>query len=213
MKAIKIILLSLLTILLISILHFLLFWVFMGLSNYFDASDASDEGTPIGKDYFVTYHHNGIRIVDLSYRKINPRSGGVIVINSEIVAWNFDSTFIITKQKPFWEIMDSIQNQHPNTSLDIERKLYNKIEKYNYWIIDKREDLESYYDEKTERRVHTKGLYGPFTREEYWEKRRELGVSDSLELRESEKISFDSPIHYWIHKWTYKPPARERVVD
>ena len=108
-----------------------------------------------------------------------------IIIDMEVVAWNFDSTFIIAKQKPFRAISDSLHSKYPNLPSNKRDKMYNEIKVYNYWIIDKREELKSYFDEEKRKRVYTRGLYGPFTREEYWEKRRELGVQDSLRLRET----------------------------
>jgi len=169
MKTIKIILLSLLAILLIPLLHFLLFWIVMGLSNYFDAFD---EGMPVGKEYYI-YPYKGKNL-------INHKKGGIL-IDTDVVTWDFDSTHIIAKQKPFRDIMDTMQE----TNYEKKRRIYKKSNIYHYWIIDKREELESYYDETIKKRVYTKGLYGPFTREEYWEKRRELGVQDSLRLRET----------------------------
>ena len=79
----------------------------------------------MGGNYYLDYNHSWglVRIIG---------ENNEITVNMEVVAWNFDSIFIITKQKPFWEIMDSIQIQYPNTSLDKEKRLYNKTEKYYY---------------------------------------------------------------------------------
>jgi len=132
-----------------------------------------------------------------------------IIIGQQIVAWNYDSIFIIAKQKPFDELFDSISMKHPNTPLNYREKLYYESEINNYWIIDKRKEINSYYDGRKWR--YTKGVYGPITYEEYWEKRREFNVPDSLTLRESERVSFGNPFEGLIYSWTHKP--RETIVE
>jgi len=160
--------------------------------------------TNLGKNYFLTYDGSWGHAAIIN-------ENNTIIIDADIVAWNFDSIFIIAKQKPFDEIFDSIRMRHPNTALDYREKLYDEIQIYNYWIIDKRKELESYYDEKTGRRRYTNAVSGPLTYEEFWKRRRELNVPDSLKLKESEKVSFTTPVHYWIYKWKNKP--REKIVD
>jgi len=162
-----------------------------------------EEKPPIklGNNYFLDYSSWGHAIITDS-------TGGWLIY-SQIVAWNYDSIFIIAKQKPFYEISDSILMRHPNTSLTFRDKLYNETEIYNYWIIDKRKEIDSYYDGRIWR--YTKGVYGPITYEEYWEKRKEFNVPDSLKLRASEQGSFANPLDYWIYKWTTKP--REQIVE
>jgi len=161
----------------------------------------------IGDNYYFTYDSSwGFAYI------MNTTHG--IVINMEIVAWNYDSIFIIVKQKPFYSLSDSILMEHPNTPLAYREKLYKEYQLYNYWIIDKREEFEFYYDEKNNlRRENAKAVLGPFTYDEYWAKRKELNVPDSLKLLESERNSFPSPIHSLFYDWFYKPPDRERVVE
>ncbi len=159
------------------------------------------EEMQIGDDYYFTYDPSWgySEIVDLN----------IVVIDMEIVAWNFDSTFIIAKQKPFRNISDSIYNINANTNYNELTKLYNESKIYNYWIIDKREEL--LWD--TINRRHTGSVKGPFTYEKYLEKRRELGVPDSLKLRETEKGSFDGLFDALFYEWFYSPTARERIVE
>ena len=179
--------------------------IFLLLIICFFVQFCNEEEYPIklGGKYFLSDDSNGLPIIT------DTRS--VTIINPQIVAWNFDSIFIIAKQKPYHSTHDSLRIKHPKTSLTYRERLYDKIEIYHYWIIDKRKDLDSYYDEKTRRRIYTNAVEGPFTHEQYWERRRFLNVPDSLQLREAEKISFDSPIHYLFYKWTNKP--RENVVE
>ena len=134
--------------------------------------------------------------------------GNLVIIDMEIVAWNYDSIFIIAKQKPFRDIFDSLRFEYPNTSAKFRDKLYEETEIYNYWIIDKGGDF--YWDEENSKRIN-ESVKGPFTYEEYWEKRRELGVSDTLKLKKAEKMSFKSPIDWWIYERTNKD--REEIVE
>ena len=146
----------------------------------------------LGDNYFIEYDSWGHAIIK-DTRKF-------WIVHPQIVAWNIDSTFIIAKQKPFHNINEAIRD----TASEYIR-LYEATDLYNYWIIDKRKDL--IWDENIT--GYTNALEGPFTYEEYWEKRRELNVSDTLKLKETEKMSFDTPIHYLFYKWF--SPARRSV--
>jgi hypothetical protein len=137
-------------------------------------------------------------------------TNNIVIISMEIVAWNYDSTFIIAKQKPFDNIFDSIRVKYPNTSLTFKDKIYKETEIYHYWIIDKRKPC--YFDEENCKYIK-ESVEGPFTYEQYWERRKELEVSDSLVLLEAKRKSFPDPIHCLFYKWFYSPPARERVVE
>jgi len=178
-----------------------LFWA--GIILLLTQSCEQENPKQIGENYFLGYDSEGRTI-------ITDASRGWI-IDPQIVAWNFDSTYIIAKQKPYHSICDSLRIKYPNTSLNFREKIYNESNIYNYWIIDKQKELNSYYDGKARR--YTSGLYGPFTYEEYWEKRKEFNVPDSLKLLEAEKVSFPGPVHSLFYKWFYSPPARERVVE
>jgi len=158
----------------------------------------------LGGIYFLFHNSWGhTTIIDTSRAYIIP---------SEIVAWNIDSVFIIAKQKPFQYIMDSLRLENISSAI-IRDKYYKNSELYNYWIIDKRKESEYYYDYDLRGivRISTDVIFGPLTYEEYWEKRKELNVSDTLKLKESEKGSFDSPIHYLFYKWFNSP--RETVIE
>jgi len=159
----------------------------------------------IGENYFLAYDGKGYACILDSVNRA--------IISPQIVAWNFDSIFIIVKQKPFYSIYDSIKKKYPNAKYYKKKKLYDECQIFNYWIIDKREEIDSYYDEKIRRRIYRGAVGGPFNYDEYWTKRRELNVPDSLKLKEAERVSFQDPVDYWLHKWFYKPPARERDVE
>lgn len=142
----------------------------------------------LGDDYFIDYgRYNDFIVLD---------KRNTVLIGGQIVAWGMDSVFIIIKQKPRDIIIDSIQIKYPNASANTRNELYEESELYYYWIIDKRKDL--IYDGNIKK--HTNALEGPFTYKEYWEKREEFQISDSLEIRKMEKGSFDSPIHAFFYK-------------
>jgi len=156
----------------------------------------------IGDNYIINYDSRGNTVVTDKKR--------TYIIDSQIVAWNFDSTFIIAKQKPFDSIYESIRIKYPNAPSDYQERLYNNTEIFYYWIIDKRKDLYFYNDEKIRIRC-TNAIDGPLTYEEYWERRKALNVPVSLQLREAEKVAFDSPFHFLFFRMTNKP--REKIVE
>ena len=49
-----------------------------------------------------------------------------VIIDEEIVAWNYDSVFVIVKQKPYYSIMDSIHRANPRANYDEQKRLYKK---------------------------------------------------------------------------------------
>jgi len=172
--------------------------ILLGLSLFISQSCKEEPSEKIGENYFLTYDGSWGHAMITDTR-------GIVLIGSQIIAWNFDSTFIIVKQKPFDGIFDSILMEHPNTQLNYREKLYNECHLYNYWIIDKREEIDSYYDEKIRRRIYTGAVGGPYNYEKYWARRRELNVPDSLKLKEAERVSFPTPIHYLFYKWSNSP--------
>ena len=109
------------------------------------------------------------------------------IIGYEVVAWNNDSIFIIAKQKPYRQITDSIYNS-PNPDYMKVEKIYKEHKLYYYWIINTREEVECYSDTVNIKLIYTKGVYGPYSYEEYWEKRRELNVPDSLKLMARKEV-------------------------
>jgi len=99
---------------------------------------------------------------------------GTTVIPSYIDEVKFDSLFIIVVQKPLNKIWGEFftdangtyrRSNMPNKSHIAEKKLKESKIHY-YWIIRKRTD----------------DVYGPLNRDEYLKKRKELGVSNELQL-------------------------------
>jgi hypothetical protein len=143
----------------------------------------------IGGNYFINYDSNSL--LSVMHGEVNRWSGGSIEISGEVIAWDFDSTFIIAKQIPFHDIMDSLYRKNPRMTFDETRRIYSESNLRHYWIIDRRikEVLEWDENRKGWLRVVSPVL-GPFCYEEFLDKRKELGVSDSLVFGEEKRRKF-----------------------
>jgi hypothetical protein len=155
------------------------------LSLFLSLSSCVESPFPmnIGGSYFLDTDGNNLFYVKKT-DSLGLNAGAAI--DPEVIAWGFDSVFIIAKQIPFHYIFDSIHNQNPSIRANEFGKLYAEIETYNYWIIDKRK--EAIWDVDT--RAFTNGVLGSFTYEEFLEKRKELGISDSLVFGEERRRKF-----------------------
>jgi hypothetical protein len=157
----------------------------LGLSLFLFQSCEEKLPIKLGENYFLRSDGSWGHAIITDAR-------GVFLIDPQIVAWNYDSIFIIAKQKPFDEIYDTIQA----VRLYDRDKIYEECQIFNYWIIDKRKELDSYYDERNRRRRYIGAVIGPLTYEEYWAKREELNVPDSLKLKEAERVKFRTLFYY-----------------
>jgi hypothetical protein len=142
----------------------------------------------IGGNYFINYDSNSL--LSVMHGEVNRWSGGAIEISGEVVSWDFDSVFIIAKQKPYYEITESLRRDGIIRGVERDR-IYSKNNLRHYWIIDRRIEEVLEWDENAKgyRRIISPVL-GPFTYEEFLEKRKELGVSDSLVFGEERRRKF-----------------------
>ena len=155
------------------ILSYILFGI-LGVALRSIIEGMSTERIQLGNDYYLTLDPSwGYPLIT------DTNNNGIICM--EIVSWNFDSIFIIVKQKPFFQIYDSISNKHSKMSATEKDVLYKKIQQFNYWIIDKRKETFSFDEINSSELVNNR--YGPFTYEEYLKKRRELNMPDSFQLK------------------------------
>ena len=115
---------------------------------------------------------------------IQPGRGGLLV-EASVLDYAFDSIFIIAIQRP-WSY--PIPNWFELNYYE-KRKEMDKITFRQYWIINKAEEGKFIYieDRKYDSRSQSSNVYGPFQREEYLQKRKELGVPESLVLKEDAK--------------------------
>ena len=113
----------------------------------------------LGKDYKLDYDGSSyFYILD---------ANNTVIINSHITGFNFDSIFIIAEQKPIDLILQETYN-NPKMDLKKRKKLFEESLLRLYWVINKNESQ----------------VYGPFKKEEYLQKRKELGVPPELKLNE-----------------------------
>ena len=166
--------------------------------------DEYRKGEKIGNSY---YYYGG-----WGYSEISDSARGII-IERDIVAWNNDSVFIIAKQKPYLYITDSIKKINPETNYSIMKRLYNQSQLYYYWIIDTREEEVYYIDYDIKAKiVLSSGVKGPLNYKEYWEKRLELGVPDTLRLKYIEK-HFMVRLNNFISYGTPLKPRRDEILE
>lgn len=119
------------------------------------------------KGTLVKFHSNSGK-VDSIYL-----SNGSRVIRSFVLKDNiaFDSSFILVDQKPLDSIFGLKMDPYPHWEIDPTKEKINKSNFHQYWIIKKQTD----------------DIYGPLTKEEYLEKRKELMIPTSLQINLSSK--------------------------
>ncbi len=128
----------------------------------------------LGKGYKLVYDPNSyFGIID---------SRDIIVIDAHVIDYSVDSTYIIAEQKPVDLIL---KNTYNNLEYDLKKrdKLFEKSTFRQYWIINKIEKGEYSLDTLTKLAKYS-NVYGPFQKQEYLQKREELGISKTLKLKE-----------------------------
>lgn len=98
------------------------------------------------------------------------------IVVPEVLEFNFDSAFIIASQRP-WDSIPNIKEMTYSES----NKAFKESDFRQYWIINKKE--ESVFDEKRKKYAN---VYGPFKKEEYLQRREELGIPQELQLKETQ---------------------------
>jgi len=100
-----------------------------------------------------------------------------VMVMGLILNYTFDSTFIIVSQRP-WDSIPNIRTMKYSEATEA----FEKSTFRQYWIINKKEkDVYSY--DSISRLATYSNVYGPFKKEEYLKKRKELGVPDKLKLK------------------------------
>jgi hypothetical protein len=159
----------------------------------------------LGSNYYI--YNKGWRQNYITYSK------NLYVIGYGIIGYNYDSIFIIAKQKPFDRFIDSLKNINLYIRYEEERKLYKEYQTYHYWIINKIEEREKYWDTINAQWIYTKGVYGPLSYERNKKKRRELNIPDSLRLRNTEKIRYKNIFHYLFGRKDYMVAAGKSPIN
>lgn len=105
-------------------------------------------------------------------------SNNTLLINETILDYAFDSIFIIVSQRP-WDSIPGIKAMNYSES----NKAFEKSTFQQYWIINKKEKSEYSLDTLTKLARYS-NVYGPFTKNEYLQKREELKINKELVLKE-----------------------------
>jgi hypothetical protein len=126
----------------------------------------------LGSDFCLDYDGN-------DYFAIYKSKNRWFVVDGEILEINRDSTFIITFTMPI-EKIEKIEDPKQVLGYNEIREKIAKNPMREYWIINKKMKMESKLDKNDE--YYFTNVFGPFNKEEYLKKRKELGVSDSLKL-------------------------------
>jgi len=104
-----------------------------------------------------------------------------VMIPSEILDHAFDSTFILATQRP-WDSIPGVAGLKFMTYKERSETFENSPFK-QYWIINKKEKSNCSFDSISKRSRYS-NVYGPFDKQEYMEKRKEVGVPRELKLKE-----------------------------
>ncbi len=127
----------------------------------------------LGGDYKLDYNSRG----DVGLLN----SDNSYIIYGHILECNFNSTYIILTERP----RDSIP-ECTSISTEMTAKkcnaAFNSSSFKQYWIINKKEKNDYYFDTITNTARYS-NVYGPFKKDVYLQKRKELGVPDELRLK------------------------------
>ena len=82
-----------------------------------------------------------------------------VIVDSHVVAYNYNPKFIIAEQKPRERILRDVYND-PKIQFDQQEKIFNESPIRQFWIVNKLVD----------------SVYGPYTSEEFLVKEKQLDV-------------------------------------
>jgi len=121
---------------------------------------------------------DGYRFVsDGKYALEIVNSENTVVIGPSIIEYAFDSIFVIVYQRP-WDSIPNIRTMNYKGSNEaFEKSMFRQ-----YWIINKKEKSE-YTLDILSKLARYSNVYGPFKKEQFLSKCKELNVPDSLRLK------------------------------
>ncbi|GIV29547.1 MAG: hypothetical protein KatS3mg028_0613 [Bacteroidia bacterium] len=108
-------------------------------------------------------------------------SNNAIIVSSVILEYAYDSTFIIVSQRP-WEVPGV--SYRWGMTLRERDSIFEHSTFRQYFIINKKERHEFLGFDSLIDCGRYSNVYGPFNKEEYLQKREELGVPKELQLKE-----------------------------
>ena len=130
----------------------------------------------LGNDYNLDYDLNHYRAV--FHNENEGLDGRGQYLDGDILEFNYDSTFVIALIKPVDKINESKAGRKVNNYYDRERLIKASLMR-EYWILNKKIKQELIMNKYG---YSNSNVYGPFNKQEFELKRKELGVSDSLKL-------------------------------
>ncbi len=138
----------------------------------------------LGSKYSLDYDRNGYYTVfsDDNYKVDGNRS---IFIEGDIYKFNYDSTFVIALVRPVYKISDSIRKIEGDLNYEEMQILIQRSSMKEYWILNKKINQELI---RNKYGYSNSNVYGPFNKNEFNSKRKQLGVSDTLKLLPIEKF-------------------------
>ncbi len=124
---------------------------------------------------------NGYKLIsDKNYSLQIVNSENTIMVSMHILEYAFDSTFIIASQRP-WDIPEFTGIKE--MTYKKRNETFKNSSFCQYWIINKKEKCEYSLDSLTQD-VRYSNVYGPYNKDDYLKKRKELNVSQKLILKE-----------------------------
>jgi hypothetical protein len=121
----------------------------------------SPETDDLGNNYFLAYGQDGL-LLGKRMPGIPTYKEYTIIIQSRILSYAFDSTFVIAMQKE-WDSIPEIKSQ---PDLDGMKRAFEKSNFRQYFILNKPADK----------------LYGPYKEDSFLTKRKVLRVPDKLKI-------------------------------
>jgi Protein of unknown function (DUF3997) len=97
------------------------------------------------------------------------------IINGDILEFNYDSDYVIALVKPVDKI-EALINPKNDLNYSQKQRLINSSKVREYWILNKKTRA---------------GAFGPFNKSEFLVKLKELGVSDKLNLINTQELIND----------------------
>lgn len=132
-------------------------------------SDLISNHPDLGKGYkFVHEGKYGLSIVN---------EKNTIVIQQHVLYYKYDSVFVLVAQRPF----NSIAGRDTLTYSEFNNAIKNSTFK-QYWIIDKTKNCENIGFDSINQIAKYSNVYGPYSKEQYLQNRKELAVPEELKL-------------------------------
>ena len=106
-------------------------------------------------------------------------SENTVMIESKIINYANDSIFILASQQPWSSILGRDTMTYSESNKAFENSTFKQ-----YWIIDKIKECRNIGFDSLNNIARYSNVFGPYSKEEYLIKRKELGVPEEFKLKE-----------------------------